>query len=39
MTLIQSRMDQLSESENSINISAPFNDIIERKGRDINILS
>lgn len=40
MALTQSRMGQPSESESesSVNISAPFDDVVEGKGRGINIL-
>jgi hypothetical protein len=38
MALTQSRRGQPSESESSVNISAPFDDVVEGKGRGINIL-
>jgi hypothetical protein len=38
MAITQSRISQPSENESSVNISAPFNDVVEGKERGINIL-
>jgi len=38
MAVTQSRMGQLNEGESSVNIAAPFDDVVEGKGRGINIL-
>jgi hypothetical protein len=38
MAITQSRMGRLSEGESSVDISPPFDDVVEGKGRGINIL-
>jgi hypothetical protein len=38
MAITQSRISQPSENESSVNISAPFNDVVEGKECGINIL-
>ena len=38
MAVTQSRMGQPNGGESSVNIAAPFDDVVEGKGRGINIL-